>query len=246
MAYIVNRKDRFYVVAYDGVDPLTGRGRRRWHPAGDDRQDAELLARRLEHDPRQDCRSRITSTRLGPFLTDTWLPRKRMHVRATTAYRYGWMIDNYLVPHLGEVVLDTLRPHHLDHLYQQLLTGGEASGRPLAPKTVHETHLILRNALDLALASGAQRRNDRGPRLARHRAGGLPGPRIGPAAVSGVASRRAHGDATRRDRRAAVERTSTSMLSACRSAARSRASPGARPSSVPRPRPADAASTSTG
>ena len=32
MTYIVQRKDRFYVVAYDGLDPLTGGERRRWHP----------------------------------------------------------------------------------------------------------------------------------------------------------------------------------------------------------------------
>ncbi len=36
MSYIVQRKDRFYVVAYDGLDPLTGRERRRWHPVGHD------------------------------------------------------------------------------------------------------------------------------------------------------------------------------------------------------------------
>ena len=30
MAYIVQRKDRFYVVDYDGIDPVTGRERRRW------------------------------------------------------------------------------------------------------------------------------------------------------------------------------------------------------------------------
>jgi hypothetical protein len=29
MAYIIERKDRFYVVAYDGLDPLTGKERRR-------------------------------------------------------------------------------------------------------------------------------------------------------------------------------------------------------------------------
>ena len=34
MTYIVQRKDRFYVVAYDGLDPLTGKERRRWHPVG--------------------------------------------------------------------------------------------------------------------------------------------------------------------------------------------------------------------
>jgi hypothetical protein len=39
MAYIVQRKDRFYVVDYDGTDPATGRERRRWHPAGHCRSD---------------------------------------------------------------------------------------------------------------------------------------------------------------------------------------------------------------
>ena len=29
MAYIISRNNRFYVVAYDGVDPATGRERRR-------------------------------------------------------------------------------------------------------------------------------------------------------------------------------------------------------------------------
>jgi hypothetical protein len=41
MTYIMQRKDRFYAVAYDGLDPMTGRERRRWHPAGTNRTDAE-------------------------------------------------------------------------------------------------------------------------------------------------------------------------------------------------------------
>src|SRR5579885_507826 len=114
MAYIVHRKDRFYVVAYDGIDPLTGRERRRWHPAGDSRSCAEELVARLEADTRRDDRTRSTSTRLGVFLTDTWLPRKRSHLRPTTAYRYEWMIDRYVAPTLGQVELSALRTEHLD------------------------------------------------------------------------------------------------------------------------------------
>lgn len=47
MAYIVKRRNRLYVVAYDGLDPLTGKERRRWHPAGTDRAEAEQMARRI-------------------------------------------------------------------------------------------------------------------------------------------------------------------------------------------------------
>jgi hypothetical protein len=52
MTYIVERNTRFYVVAYDGLDPLTGRERRRWIPIGHDRTDAEAVAAQLdsEHD----------------------------------------------------------------------------------------------------------------------------------------------------------------------------------------------------
>ncbi len=43
MTYIVQRKDRFYVVAYDGIDPLTGRERRRRLPAGHDRTEDKMV-----------------------------------------------------------------------------------------------------------------------------------------------------------------------------------------------------------
>lgn len=31
--YAARKGDRYYAVIYEGIDPLTGRERRRWHPA---------------------------------------------------------------------------------------------------------------------------------------------------------------------------------------------------------------------
>jgi hypothetical protein len=84
MAYIIQRKDRFYVVAYDGIDPITGRERRRWHPAGHDRDEADQIAARLQRDTIGCAPPRGGTITLGAFLTDTWLPIKRRHVRAST------------------------------------------------------------------------------------------------------------------------------------------------------------------
>ena len=96
------------------------------------------------------CR-RHSPLSLGGFITQTWLPRKRAHVRATTAHRYSWIVSHYVLPRLGDVPLRSLRSEHLDDLYEHLLArGGHAGGR-LAPKTVHEAHLVVRNALDLAV-----------------------------------------------------------------------------------------------
>lgn len=150
MTYIVQRQDRFYVVAYDGLDPLTGKERRRWHPAGHDRGDADALAARLANDATRAAPRVGGSITLGTFLQDTWLPQKRRQVRATTAYRYSWFVDRYIDPAVGHVPLRRLRADHLDALYTELATTGGRHGTGLAPKTVLEVHMIVRAALDAA------------------------------------------------------------------------------------------------
>jgi hypothetical protein len=62
MAYIVQRKDHFYVVAYDGTDSAAGRERRRCHPADRCRSDAETIAAKL--DEIATAEPTITSTQL--------------------------------------------------------------------------------------------------------------------------------------------------------------------------------------
>ena len=66
MAYIVQRKDRFYVVDYDGIDPITGKEPRRWRLAGDTRADAESIVERLDT-ARAQSRVRWLSASLGGF-----------------------------------------------------------------------------------------------------------------------------------------------------------------------------------
>ncbi|MGH8776999.1 MAG: hypothetical protein ACRDWI_18245 [Jiangellaceae bacterium] len=151
MAYIIQRQDRFYVVAYDGLDPLAGKERRRWHPAGYDRHEAEQMAKRIEADDAGPAPARGGPTALGEFLTDTWLPIKRRHVRTSTANRYSWFVQNYINPAIGHVPLRRLRADHLDGLYDQLGSNGGRYGTGLAPKTVHEVHVIVRSSLDMAM-----------------------------------------------------------------------------------------------
>ena len=44
--YVVRKGNQFYAVIYEGRDPVTGRERRRWHPAGPNRDEADALAAR--------------------------------------------------------------------------------------------------------------------------------------------------------------------------------------------------------
>jgi hypothetical protein len=45
--YVVEKGDRFYAVTYESRDPITGRERRAWHPAGSNRAEAERSAASL-------------------------------------------------------------------------------------------------------------------------------------------------------------------------------------------------------
>jgi integrase len=151
MTYIVQRKDRFYVVAYDGLDPLTGRERRRWHPVGGDRQEVDAIPARLDSEHAGSPPSRGGPVLLGEFLRTTWVPQRRTQVRSTTAYRYAWFVERYIDPAIGHLPLQRLRADHLDDMYERLSTTGGQHGTGLAPKTVLEVHMIIRAALDLAV-----------------------------------------------------------------------------------------------
>ena len=159
MSYIVQRQDRFYVVAYDGLDPLTGRERRRWHPVGHDRHEAEQLAVRLDHERDAAPAAPTGPVTFGEYLTNTWIPHKRRQVRATTAYRYAWFVDRYIQPAIGEILLRRLRSDHLDTLYDTLANTGGRDGNGLAPKTVLEVHAVIRAALEYAIARRLVDRN---------------------------------------------------------------------------------------
>ena len=71
--YVARKGDRFYAVIYEGIDPNTGRERRRWHPAGTDRASAEQLATDLARRRQDDGYERCSLT-VAVYLTQRWLP----------------------------------------------------------------------------------------------------------------------------------------------------------------------------
>jgi len=165
--YVARKGNRWYAVIYEGVDPITGKERRRWHAAGPRRQDAERLASRLasELEGRNDAVRGLT---FGAFLTSRWLPGKRLELAASTYAGYRRNVENHILPAVGRIGLRRLRDHHLEAFYERLLhpRDGRAS---LAPKTVYEIHLVVRGALDDAVGRGLLTRNvaliTRAPRL---------------------------------------------------------------------------------
>jgi integrase len=155
--YVARKGDRWYAVVYDGLDPVTGRERRRWHPAGTTREEAEQLATRLaaELNGRND---KVRSLTIGAYLTGQWLPGKKINLAHSTWDGYRRRIDRHILPAIGHVHIRRLRAQHLETLYDRMLHPTDGR-RGLAPKTVLEVHLIIRGALRDAVKRGLVSRN---------------------------------------------------------------------------------------
>ena len=87
--YVARKGNCYYAVIYEGTDPLTGRDRRRWHPAGTDRDVAEALACRSRRSTSREGGRERSSLTVAVYLTQRWLPAKKLALRPSTwdAYR---------------------------------------------------------------------------------------------------------------------------------------------------------------
>jgi integrase len=150
--YVARKGNRWYAVIYEGLDPVTGREIRRWHAAGTNKAAAERLARRLARELNgPDDRGRGLS--FGAFLTQTWLPAKRIELRPSTWAGYQRIVHRHVIGELGSTQIRRLRPEQLEDLYESKLRPTDGS-RPLAPKTVLEIHVVIRGALNDAVQRG--------------------------------------------------------------------------------------------
>ena len=164
--HVTCKGDVWYAVIYEGVDPITGKERRRWHRAGPNRAEAEALAARLaaaEHARRNGHRSQLT---VGGFITRYWLPAKRLGLEASTFDGYQRVVQLHVLPQLGDVPLRGLRTERLEQLYTDLVDHGNTrTSQGLSSKTVLDIHVIIRSALDDAIRRGLLRDN---PATAAH------------------------------------------------------------------------------
>lgn len=146
---VVKRGDSWsYVVRV--MNPATGRSRPKWvagfsteKEAKAARDDARVAARRGEYVDR----SPVT---VKEFLAD-WLEAHAVEVKPKTLHGYRHDVERYVVPHLGDVTLQSLQPARLTRFYRDLLEKGGQDGRPLSARSVDRVHRTLRKALNDAV-----------------------------------------------------------------------------------------------
>jgi integrase len=90
---------------------------------------------------------------LAAFLTrwDAWAST---NLSGKTLERYRGLITHQILPVLGAISVQRLRPVHLQEAYAKLLQGGGITGKPLSSRTVGHVHRLLHRALGHATTWG--------------------------------------------------------------------------------------------
>jgi integrase len=127
------------------TDPDSGLSKPKWvggFPTEDDakaaRDEARVKARRGEYVDR----NRVT---VAEYLEE-WIEAHGVEIKPKTLYMYRYLITRYVVPRLGGLRLQAVRPATVTRFYRDLSATGGKDGRGLSPRTVEYVHAVLRKA----------------------------------------------------------------------------------------------------
>jgi len=143
-----------------GTDRATGKRRMSTATVQGNRRAAEKELRRL-------LRTLDTGEHVDPNNVSvrqwlaTWLDTVREEVSPKSHERYAEIVNNFLTPALGNLLLNKLAPTHIQRAYNDWATGGRRDGKSggLSPRTRRHIHRILRSALARAVEQQLLARN---------------------------------------------------------------------------------------
>ena len=154
---VFKRNGRYGIRIDLGSDPRTGTRRQSSRQGFRTKREAEAALDEALGTLRSGTYIDGSSELLGDFL-DSWLDGERLRLKETSWSSYETAV-NRVKAHLAKVRLQALTPRDVDALYLELSKSGGMGGRPLSPKTVRNTHVVLRKALADAERLGLIGRN---------------------------------------------------------------------------------------
>lgn len=140
-----------------GRDPITGKRLTRFMTVRGKRQDAQReLTRVLNafHDGTLVEPSRVT---VAQYMR-SWLDNAHQ-LSPKTAERFKQLIEQQIIPHLGGIALQKLKPIQVANWHSTILKGGGKDGRPLSAATVRQAQRILHLAFAHAVKTEVLARN---------------------------------------------------------------------------------------
>jgi integrase len=140
-----------------GVD-ASGKRQTRYVTVKGKRQDAQRELTRLLAALDEGTLPEPSKTTVAEHLRE-WLEGPTHSLAPKTLERYRQLAAQQIVPHLGGIILQKLRPATVEKWHVTLLTSGGKDGKPLSARTVGHAHRVLHKALERAVNNETLARN---------------------------------------------------------------------------------------
>jgi integrase len=178
---IIQRAPGKYSYIVRETDPETGAKRTRWVSGFPTREAAKAARDTARADIRKGVYVSPSQKTVKAWLNE-WLelvttdPERAL--KPTTVAGYRWIADKYLIPELGSIPLQALKPSRLKRYWISLAACGGRNGGKLSARTVDYARGLLRAALEDAVDDDLIAKNPE--RKSRRRRGGHAEPAIEP------------------------------------------------------------------
>lgn len=143
-------KNKFLIAIDHGKDAVTGKRIRKWHTFKGTKTEAKNETARLVTELKSGHYIEASRTTVAQFL-EIWLTNVKSCVSPKTWERYCEVCRNNISPLIGSIRLDQLKPVAISAALAKALECGRKNGGPLAPRSVHHMHTVLKGALQWAV-----------------------------------------------------------------------------------------------
>lgn len=157
--YIRQRGASWSITIPAGKDPVSKKYRHVSLTVKGSRKDAEKKMTELLHQLDTGSYMQPGKSTLAEYL-ERWLSDYvKPNLSPKTSEGYEQTCRHYIIPFLGHLTLNGLKPEHLQHYNSEKLTIGRQDGKGLSAQTVRHHHAILHKALQTAVEWGLLSRN---------------------------------------------------------------------------------------
>lgn len=145
-----NGKSCWRVVIEQGLGP-DGKRKRIYRTVRGKKSDAEALMATLLSELNTGSYIEPSKLTMTEYLRDWMNSYVRPNLSPTTADSYNINVEKHLIPYVGHILLQQLKPLHIQKLYSDLLSNGRTDGTGgLSAKSVLYIHRNLHESLDHA------------------------------------------------------------------------------------------------
>lgn len=149
--HIRERSPGRWAIILEQHDAATGKRKRKWHSFQGTKRQAQVECARLISQMKGGTYLEPSKTTVAHFL-ERWLDHAKSQVSPRTHERYCEIVRKNIIPALGAVFLNKLRPAQISAAYSKALTSGRRDGKGgLAPTTVVYMHRLIKQALGQAV-----------------------------------------------------------------------------------------------